>query len=68
MTQPMRNGIPQLTSILMEECTGSPKRQTMRPDAFNRERCGGVQVLSPRSFFPVGWFDAQVLYSHRTGE
>ena len=60
--------VKQLTSILMEECRGSPKRQTMRPDAFNRERCGGVEVLPPSSFYPVGWFEAQILYSHRTGE
>ena len=52
----------------MEECTGSPKRQTMRPDSINRERCDGVEVLPPSSFYPVGWFDAQILYNHHTGE
>ena len=37
----------------------------MTRDAFNPDKCNGVTVLPPASFYPVGWFDSNVLYDKR---
>jgi hypothetical protein len=57
-----------LTSLLLEKCTGTARRQIIRPDTFTRDKCGGVKILSPRSFYPVGWFDVDTLYESNTDE
>ena len=54
-----------LQRSLLSQC-GFPASQPLRSlamtrERFSRERCGGVQLLDYKSFFPVGWMNQGVL-------
>ena len=54
-----------LQRSLLTQC-GYPLSQPLRSlamtrEQFSRERCGGVQLLDYKSFFPVGWMNQGLL-------
>ena len=56
-----------LTVELMREC-GYEKKISFGPGLFTPEKCNGIKVLRPKTFYPFGYFEAHEMGKSKTDE
>ena len=58
-------GAKLLSAELMKLC-GFKTHAIITPSIFTPERCQGITIPYPRTFYPAGWLDATNLYDKKT--